>query len=140
MSNDMLCSISELREKVYELGFKIGLPKQSLYVFDSSPGDGRPHVSFDKNKYNYIYEERGVGFERKSTDNLSELLYWIMSGVIYKMAFQYELEHRIEHVDGRRIAFPRVVQLMSKLNPSWALRAQEEINEILARNPYSDIG
>ncbi|UCZ73547.1 immunity 63 family protein [Dickeya zeae] len=138
MSNDILCSISEIREKVYELGLKICIPKERLHVFDVSPGDGRPHISFDNNRYNYIYEERGVEFEIKSTDDVNELLYWIMSDVVYGVAFQYELEHRIEHVDGRRIVFPRVVQLMSKLNSSWASRAHEEIIEILARNPYSD--
>ncbi|MGM3225957.1 Imm63 family immunity protein [Dickeya zeae] len=136
----MLYPISEIREKVYELGLKICIPSESLHVFDISPGDGRPHISFDNNKYNYIYEERGVEFEIKSTDDVKELLYWIMSDVIYGMAFQYEIEHRVEHVDGRRIVFPRVVQLMSKLKPSWASRAQREINEILVRSPYSDGG
>lgn len=36
-----------------------------IYIFSSSPGDGRPHISYDNGLYNYIYAERGVEFLEK---------------------------------------------------------------------------
>lgn len=134
----MLYSINDIRKKIHSLGKKISIPNGRLNVFDTSPGDGRPHVSFDNNQYNYVYAERGVEFSRKTSDKLNELLYWIMSDIIYSIAFQYELENRIEHRDGRRIIFQKVIQLMGELDPLWALKAQEEIDSILSKSPYND--
>ncbi|MEB8194985.1 immunity 63 family protein [Raoultella terrigena] len=135
----MLHSINEIQKIVFDLGSKICIPAEKLHVFEISPEDGRPHISFDNNEYNYIHEERGVEFSRKTTDDLDTLLYWIISDLVFNMAFQYELKHRIEHVDGRRITFPKVVKLMGELHPSWGFKVQEEINEILSRNPYKDM-
>ncbi|WP_237613338.1 Imm63 family immunity protein [Pectobacterium parmentieri] len=66
------------------------------------------------------------------------MFYWIMSDFIYKVAFQYELENRVENIDGRRIAFNKVLALMGNISDEWRLMAQNEIDDILAKNPYTD--
>ncbi|OTA14431.1 hypothetical protein Xvie_03713 [Xenorhabdus vietnamensis] len=81
----------------------------------------------------------GVESSRKITSSLDELLYWIMSSFVREVAYQYELDHRIENNrDGRRITFPMVIELMGKLQPAWGLKAKSEIDETLSRSPYDD--
>ncbi|QHQ15459.1 hypothetical protein GMW39_06020 [Pectobacterium parmentieri] len=81
---------------------------------------------------------RERGGVRKTTSSINELFYWIMSDFIYKVAFQYELENRVENIDGRRIAFNKVLALMGNISDEWRLMAQNEIDDILAKNPYTD--
>lgn len=135
----MLTSFFDIQEKINTIGKTIGIPESNLHIFLSSPDDGRPHISYDDGLYNYIYAERGVEFFRKKTNSEDELLYWIMSDFIYKVAFQYELENRVENIDGRRIAFNKVLALMGGISDDWRLKAQSEIDEILAKNPYSEV-
>ncbi|KLU16137.1 MULTISPECIES: Imm63 family immunity protein [Xenorhabdus] len=134
----MLHSIDEIQKKINELGAKIGIHYRDLHIFAESPGDGRPHITLDNDQYNYVCAERGVEFSRKVTSSLDELLYWIMSSFVREVAYQYELDHRIENRDGRRIAFPMVIELMGKLQPAWGLKAKSEIDETLSRSPYDD--
>lgn len=134
----MLLSAEEIQGRVNELVTKLGIPGCKLYVCFSSPGDGTPHITFDNNKYNYVVSERGFEFSRRTTSSLEELLYWIMSGFVSKLAFQYELKNRIEGKDGRKIAFPMIIDLMGKIDPLWRLRAKKKINSILITAPYDD--
>lgn len=134
----MVLSFAEIQKKVNDLGKSVGIPESDLHIFSSSPGDGRPHISYDGGLYNYIYEERGVEFFRKTTHSNDELFYWIMSDFIYKVAFQYELENRVENRDGRRVAFNKALDLIGNISDDWKLKAQNEINDILAENPYTD--
>ncbi|AYH01706.1 hypothetical protein F6Q07_02185 [Pectobacterium parmentieri] len=134
----MLLSFSEIQKKVNELGKSVGIPESDLHIFSSSPDDGRPHISYYGGLYNYIYAERGVEFFRKTTSSINELFYWIMSDFIYKVAFQYELENRVENIDGRRIAFNKVLAFMGNISDEWRLMAQNGIDDILAKNPYTD--
>jgi len=133
-----MLSIEELQKKVDELVFKAGLPRLSVNLCTTPVGDGTPYISFENEMYNYVFSERGYEFSRKITDSTDELLYWIMSGLAYKIAFQYELENRISGEDGRRIAFPKYIELMTKMNLSWKSKAGDEIEKTLAANPYDD--
>lgn len=135
----MLTSFFDIQEKINALGKAIGIPESDLHIFSSSPDDGRPHISYDGGLYNYIYAERGVEFFRKKTKSEDELLCWIMSDFIYKVAFLYELENRVENIDGRRIALNKVLDLMGSISDEWRLKAQSEIDEILAKNPYTEV-
>ncbi|WP_241584885.1 Imm63 family immunity protein [Rosenbergiella epipactidis] len=134
----MLQSINELQQKVDEMLLKVGLPMLSINLCSAPIGDGTPYISFENHEYNYIISERGYEFSRKVTKSEDELLYWIMSELAYKIAFQYELEHRIEDRDGRRIVFPKFIEIMQKINPKWKLKAEAEIKKTLAITPYDD--
>ncbi|WPC45029.1 hypothetical protein [Serratia marcescens] len=61
----MLLSFSEIQRKINDLGASVGIPASDLHIFSSSPGDGRPHISYDGGLYNYVYAERGVEFLEK---------------------------------------------------------------------------
>jgi len=133
-----MLSIAELQKKVDELLLNAELPRLSINLCTAPAGDGTPYISFDNGRYNYIFSERGYELFRKTTDSADELLYWIMSELAYRVAFRYELENRIEGRDGRRIAFQKFIELMTKINPLWKLKAEDEIEKILAASPYDD--
>jgi hypothetical protein len=61
-----------------------------------------------------------------------------MSEFAYQIAYQYELEHRVEGRDGRRIAFPKFIEIMANMNPAWESEARVDIQKILAEAPYDD--
>lgn len=133
-----MLKIEELQKRIDELLLKAGIPRHSVNLCTAPVGDGTPYISFENGKYNYIFSERGYEFFRKITESTDELLYWIMSELAYKIAFKYELENRIEGRDGRRIAFPKFIELMTKINPLWKLKAEDEIKKTLSASPYDD--
>lgn len=134
----MLVSIDEIQRKVDEMTLRAGFPRHSINLCSAPIGDGTPYISFENNAYNYIYSERGYELSRKVTNSLNTLLYWVLSEFTYKIAFQYELEHRIKGRDGRRIVFPKFIEIMANMNPVWESEAQYEIQKILAEAPYDD--
>lgn len=134
----MLLNIDDIQEKVNGLALRAGLSNENGNVCTASTGDGKPYITFENNEYNYIHSERGYEFSRKTTRSIDELLYWIMSSRAYRDAFQYELENRVKGRDGRRIVFPKFIELMSAMNPSWESEARDEITNILTDAPYND--
>jgi hypothetical protein len=88
--------------------------------------------------YHYVVVERGQEQLRKSTRDYNELLYWIFSAVTSEMAFEYELTHRIEDQDCRRIAFPKQIALLSEISSEMERLGRAEIDQILAKFPYDD--
>lgn len=134
----MVMSIEGIQKKIDELTLQAGLPRHSVNLCAAPVGDGAPYVTFENDVYNFIHSERGYEFSRKVTGSLDELLYWIMSELAYKVAFQYELEHRVKGRDGRRIVFPKFIDLMANMNVLWGPKAQREIKKILAEAPYDD--
>lgn len=134
----MLLNIDDIQKEVNSLVLKIGLPEHSLNLCTVPIGDGTPYISFENNKYNYIYSERGCEFSRKTTDSIDELLYWVMYDLVHKIAVKYELAHRVPKKDGRRIYFPKIIELMSKLDANWGVKARKHLDDTLAVNPYDD--
>lgn len=134
----MLVNIDEIQRQADEMILRAGFPKHSVNLCSAPYGDGTPYISFENDSYNYIYSERGYEFSRKVTHSLNTLLYWIMSEFAYKMAYQYELDHRVEGRDGRRIAFPKFIEIMANMNPAWESEARVDIQKILAEAPYDD--
>lgn len=134
----MLLNIDELQKEVDMLVSKIGFPAHAVNLCTSPIGDGTPYISFENGKYNYICSERGYEFSRKVTEVADELLYWIMYDFVHDIAIEYELVNRILGKDSRRIYFPKLVELMSKLNINWGIKSQKHLEKILADSPYDD--
>lgn len=134
----MLWTIDNIQKEVNTMLLNLDLPEYSLPLCTVPIGDGTPYISFENNKYNYIYSERGYEFSRKITESIDELLYWIMYDFIHKLAVKYELMHRIPKRDSRRIYFPKIVELMDKINIEWGLKVKKELDDILKNSPYDD--
>lgn len=98
---DKIYSISTIRKKVKEYGKKIDAPTQLLSIHTTSDGFATPYIEIDENGYNYVVSERGTEFRRRKTQDINQLLYWILSDIVFNMAADYELEHRKPDEDSR---------------------------------------
>ncbi|MFJ2990941.1 Imm63 family immunity protein [Collimonas sp. NPDC087041] len=131
-----MITFPEIQSLIYEYGAKINAPINLLRIFDSPQSDGTPYIKITDDSYFYIVEERGCEFERLQTDDLDVLCYWLMKNVVFNISIKYELEHRIESQDFRKILFFKQLQLFGCLNPKWLQIRQAEIYEILKKSPY----
>ncbi|WP_082806977.1 Imm63 family immunity protein [Collimonas pratensis] len=131
-----MIAFSNIQDLIYEYGAKISAPNHLLRIFDSPQPDGTPYIKITDDLYLYIVEERGYEFERRHTDDLDVLCYWLMKNIISNISMRYELEHRIELQDFRRILFSKQLQLFASLNLKWLKIREAEINETCQNSPY----
>ena len=131
-------ALRDIETDVAALARRIGASSDDLPTYGVSRDAGYPHIEVDHVLYHYIVEERGRELERRSTDNYDELLYWIFESVTHRRAFAYELMNRVDDQDCRRIAFPRQIELMRRIDPTMGERLERDIADILRRTPYDD--
>jgi len=119
------------------LATKLGAPGTALLHLR---GDSEVRVSVETHgdAYAWVLTERGQEVERRVTRDLDELLFWLIGSVIFEMATAHELANRIAGQDFRRVLFAKEVELFERLDPRWAARAVERINDTLARHPFMD--
>ncbi|WP_413208485.1 Imm63 family immunity protein [Rhodospirillum sp. A1_3_36] len=131
-------SIEEIQSTVLEIASKIDAPKTMTTIFSKSPQDGRPHIEIKKGKYRLLFEERGFIFFEKETDSLNVLLFWIFRSITSQMAQDYELRHRVEHQDPRRILFAKQLDLMKIISLNWYHLMKDEIEKTIEESPFMD--
>jgi len=133
-----MLTLFEIKSRVDELAQKIGAPQSLLPAYGhSNPNEGA-HVEVGTLTYYYVITERGQETSRYAAFDLDELLYKIFANVTFELAIKYELAHRIETQDSRRIHFQRQVELLSALSSAWAKREEKEHQEILQRYPFDE--
>lgn len=76
-----------------------------MTIRSTPTGFGDPHIEIDERGYHYVTWERGSGHRRSTTENLEELLYWLMKDITFSMASAYELKNRIPNQDSRQLLF-----------------------------------
>lgn len=131
-------TLHEIEENVVMLAARICAAASVLPTCGRTEDGARPHIEAGAGTYRYVIVERGCELERRTTSDIDELLYWVFADVTHAMAFEYELHHRVHDRDCRRIAFPRQIELMSKLGTEFGRRMACEIERILRRAPYDD--
>ena len=133
-------SLNDIKKKVDELALKINAPKNLLPTYGHIIGDATPCIEIDRNGCMfYVISERGQEYERRKTDKIDDLLFWIFASVTFSMSCDYELRNRIEDRDCRRIMFDRQVELLGQLNETWGEREQAEHQNILKSFPFDDL-
>jgi hypothetical protein len=131
--------LDDVKASVDDLAVKINAPANLLPTYGYSQDFAYPHIEVDNvGLLHFVIVERGQELDRKTTDNLDSLLYWIFSGVTFSMSGDYELNHRREDKDSRRIRFAKQKELIGTLNKNWREKLNEEHNNILKRFPYDD--
>ncbi len=133
-----LLRLEEIESEIARLAHRIGASDDVLPTFGFSEQSGRPHIEVDGSGYHYVVAERGEEFKRLTTQYLDDLLYNIFQSVTFTLALDYELKHRIESQDCRRIAFQQQIELLSALAPEWARRSELEHIQILRDHPFDD--
>jgi hypothetical protein len=136
-----MASLDEVRTAVEKLAPLIEADPNVLPTYGESRDMGWPHIEVDSTgAYHWVVRERGVELERHSYARLNDLLYKIFESVTSALAGRWELDHRIEGPDFRRLMFKRQLELLDRLNPTWATRGRDRIDEILREHPFVDEG
>jgi len=134
-----MLSLGQLRTRINRLARKIEAPRQHLPTYGHSQDFGRPHIESDQ-AYHFVVVERGQEWERRTTRDLDELLYWVFSSVTFGMASEFELRNRIPNADFRRALFRKQLDLLGNLDEKWRAQAKAELVLTLSNHPFSDGG
>lgn len=132
-------SLHEIKSQVDRLADQIEAPHSLLPTYGHSLDGAHPHIEVDALGYHYVVRERGQETDRVTTAELEELLYHVFKDVTFSLACQYELRHRVEGQDFRRLLFGYQVALLSMLSAEWAERETHEHEHILESFPYDDL-
>lgn len=116
-----------------------GPGSNGLFLMPDSPThSGAPHVEIIGDEYHFVVTERGPEFELRKTKESDELLYWFVSGGVSQLARDWELEHRVEGNDSRRLWFAKEVEMLRTLNIEWAKRKELHQKSVLKEHPFND--
>ncbi len=131
-------SLDGIRKAVAELAERIEAPASLLPTYGRSMDTARPHIEVDQRGLHFVVRERGQEQERRTTNDPSELAYWIFQTVTFSMASNFELHHRNEGEDFRRILFSKQEELLAQLDSSWRSRLQAHLSQVLKTAPFDD--
>jgi hypothetical protein len=131
-------SQSTLEHRYLSLCDQLGVAR-GLFPYYTRPwGDGSPHVEISDGLYYFVLTERGTEFQRRSTHDADELLYWLLQGVTFTLACDFEVNHRVPDQDPRRMLFAKQLELLRGLDPAWEQRRAREIERTLNDHPFTD--
>ncbi|TGM10684.1 hypothetical protein EHQ81_18835 [Leptospira selangorensis] len=123
--------ISQVKKKLQELNVSISissnLEEEGLCVDKDFWG-----------YYHFKYIERGKASTDRKTKDPNDIFYWLYQSATFENACKYELIHRIEKQDFRRILFEKQLSLLKSIGIEYYERRKKEISDTLVNYPYSD--
>ena len=84
------------------------------------------------------YFERGTNNILIQTNNIDELYYYIVEGIVSNYAIDYELKHRIPFQNCNRIYYDKMLEWMKKIDESYYERFQSDFYKMLDEEPFDD--
>ena len=127
----MVRSLDEVEAAVEQLAKIIQPPEDLLPTYGYSRDLGHPHIEINGILMSYVTVERGQEIERHSSVDLDDILYWVFQSVTFSMAAKWELQHRVESEDFRKLLWQKQFELLDKLHPAWTRRRREELGPLL---------
>ena len=135
-------TIEEIEDTIYDLGKRINIECNSkLYPMFSKISDvfnDGVSIYVDNFKYHYVNMSQGNMRKHIESNNLDDIMYVVFKSVTSVLAQKYELDHRDEESDFRRIMWKKQLTLLKEINPTFVERRKKEIDDILAISPYRD--
>ena len=131
-------TIASVKSEYFRIARRLDATEEFIEFYETPQDLGYSHVELRNGIFHYITTERGAEIARRSTSDPEELMYWLISKLTWEMALRYELEHRNDPQDFRRILFRRQTELLMDINPIWAKKKKAELDAILADHPYLD--
>ena len=98
-------SLEQIKAEINQQAARIDVPQSLLPTYGRSIDGAHPHIEVDARGYHYVIVERGQENSRVTTVELEELLFEVFEDITFSIACQYELKHRIEGQDFRRLLF-----------------------------------
>lgn len=134
-----MLTLPQIKAEVDRLASIIGGSRDSsLPTYGRTEDCGQPHIEVDQVNYHFVIVERGNENKRVSTPDLDHLLYLIFECVTFSLAGQYEVKHRVQTQDFRRIMFQHQIELLSQLSGAWAGRRAQDLDLVLRKYPFDD--
>jgi hypothetical protein len=133
-----MMTLSEIKTEVERLAARIKASGYVLPTYGRSEDGARPHIEVDARGYHYVVVERGQELTRLTTSDPDELLFNVFESITFSLASEYELAHRVERQDCRRILFRRQIELLSVLSPHWGERQARSHEQTLRQHPFDD--
>ncbi len=127
-----------IKHQVDRLARAIDAPEQSLPTYARSEDMARPHIEVAGKHMSWVVVERGKEWERRTTDDLDELLYWIFKSVISEMSSRFAAKHPVEGKEFRYPMFKKELELMEALSPAWRSRLIAELGHLLPEAGLSE--
>ncbi len=131
-------TLDDIQQAVLKLARRIDVPGYFLPTYGHAMGDARPHIEVDQRGFHFVIVERGQELDRKTTLDPNELAYWIFETATFSMAVDFELHHREQGKDCRRMFFLKQEELLGLLDASWRKRLEEYHQQILRKHPFDD--
>jgi hypothetical protein len=132
-------TLAEVKKEVDRRAAIIGADgSHGLPTYGRSEDFARPHIELDSRGYHYVVVERGQELERFTSRDLDEILFRVFETVTFSLASAYELAHRVEAQDCRRLLFQRQVELLSQISEPWGQREAARHEGILREHPFHD--
>ena len=132
--NDIQNIVENLTKK---LPNKVDL--HSFVTFGNQEDLAKPNIEIvGLQNFHFIVVERGNELERRITQNLDDLLYWIFDTITFRQALDYKLQNRDLNFDSRRIYFRKQEELLSLIHPDWKIKKENEHKDILKHYPFRD--
>lgn len=119
--------LDDIKHEVDQLAASIDAPDFLLPTYGKSEDMARPHIEVAGPHMAWVVVERGKELERRATDDLDELLYWVFRSVVAEMSSSWAASHRVEEKGFRYPMFKRQLELMGALSNSWRARLVAEL-------------
>jgi hypothetical protein len=124
-------TLSAVAAIVEALARQIDAPTYLLPTFEHNEDGARPEVRVDEAGYHFVIIERGKELQNKAFDLLEDLLKEVFESITFSMAVEYEVRHRLVNQDFRIILFAKQVELLTKLNGTWAALCRSKSDHLL---------
>ena len=131
-------TLHEIKSEVKRFAAKINASDDLLPTFGYSENGARPRIVVDERGYHYVVVERGQELSRVTTPELDNLLYHVLKDVTFELAGKYELKHRVENQDSRRLIFKHQIELFCRLSQRWGEVKAQEHERILEQHLSDD--
>jgi hypothetical protein len=137
-SVDSLAQLEAVRQEFHAIAEQLSVPTNLVEFHTRQQDDGAYHLEVMGDEYHYISTERGKTLDVRTTRDPEDVLFWLTENLTRSMASEYELNHRVERRDSRRLWMAKHVEYMQSINPAWAARVTEKYEAILVNYPFDD--
>ena len=127
--------LAQIQKRFHRIAEALGVDRS---IPTKPTQDGGPHAEYARGTYFYIVTECGNEYERRQTNDDSELLSWFVRDLTRELAQEWELKNRIRGQDTRRLWFQKHIELLGQIDLMWAEKQQIEYDSVLDSNPFDD--
>ena len=130
--------LDAIRERVTALAAEIDAPPHAIPTFGFSRDLAWPHIEEADGVMSWVVVERGREIQRRSTTDITELLYWVFQEITGFMGTNWEANNRVPLVDTRVLGFSRTLALLNRLDGAWRDRELSEFVAVLRDYPLRE--